>query len=199
MSPFSPEHFPPSFWKTVIDGMASNNHPIALLPVFLSPIRSAPSFASLSYGLSYWESSDVVATQKGYDDSVHRALVTLSPVFMVPVTPQDSRPKSASFSESDNTLSFRQHWMKGIESGAQLVQVVTWNDYSESTEVAPSSGTQFVFFDLATYFIAWFKLGRPPKMIQDAIYYLHRRQLVTPGTPHIPGDTPMRHGRELPR
>ncbi|HEY6256410.1 MAG TPA: endo-1,3-alpha-glucanase family glycosylhydrolase, partial [Xanthobacteraceae bacterium] len=68
---------------------------------------------------------------------------------------------------------------------------VTWNDYSESTEVAPSSGTQFVFFDLATYFIAWFKLGRSPKIIRDAIYYLHRRQLVTPGVPYIPSDTPL--------
>ncbi len=191
VSPFSPENLPPAFWKTVVDGMASNKHPIAFLPVFLSPIRSAPAFASFSYGLSYWESNGAVAAQKAYDDSIRRAFTPLSPVFMVPVTPQDSRPKTAAFSESNNTLSFRQHWMYAIENGAQLVQVVTWNDYSEATEIAPSSGTQFVFFDLATYFIAWFKLGRPPKIIRDAIYYLHRRQLVTPGAPHIPGDTPL--------
>jgi hypothetical protein len=191
IAPFSPENYPASFWQTVLDEMARRSAPIAFFPVFLNPLRNATSFAPFSYGLSYWGSKDVMSVQRGNEDSVRDQLNTLSPVFMQPITPQDARPKSAAFSEANNTVLFRELWMKAIENNVPYVQIITWNDYSESTEVSPSSGTQFLFYDLATYFIAWYKIGRQPAITKDAIYYSHRRQLVAPGMVVHAGDWPM--------
>ena len=191
VAPFNAENYPPSFWRTVVDEMAHRGAPIALLPVFLSPLRNAAAFAQFSYGLSYWGSKDVMAVEAGNDDSIRRQLGSISPIFMQPITPQDARPKSAAFSESNNTVLFRELWMKAIRNNVPYVQVITWNDYSESTEIAPSSGIQFLFYDLATYYITWFKTGREPRIVRDAIYYSHRRQVVAPGMVIHAGDTPM--------
>lgn len=192
IAPFSPENYPASFWKTVVDLMAGRGTPIAFLPVLLNPLRNAPAFAAFSYGLSYWGSKDVMSATLGNEDNIRSQLGNLSPVFMQPITPQDARPKSAAFSESNNTVLFRELWMKAIDNNVPYVHVITWNDYSESTEVAPSSGTQFLFYDLATYYITWFKTGREPTIIRDAIYYSHRRQIVEPGLVVHPGDAPLR-------
>ena len=191
VAPFSPENYPPSFWRTVVEEMARRGTPIALLPVFLSPLRNAAAFAPFSYGFSYWGSKDVISVESGNEDNIRRQLGALSPVFMQPITPQDARPKSAAFSEAENTVLFRELWMKAIQNNVQYVQVITWNDYSESTEISPSSGTQFLFYDLTSYYIAWFKIGRQPTIIRDAIYYSHRRQLVAPGMVIHAGDMPM--------
>ena len=191
VAPFDAESYPPSFWRTVVEIMAQRRAPIALLPVFLSPLRNASAFAPFSYGLSYWGSKDVITVERGNEDNIRRQLGSISPIFMQPITPQDARPKSAAFSESNNTVLFRELWMKAIQNSAPYVQVITWNDYSESTEISPSGGTQFLFYDLATYYITWFKTGREPKITRDAIYYSHRRQLVAPGMVIHTGDIPL--------
>ncbi len=111
---------------------------------------------------------------------------------MEAIAPQDAQPKTSIFWESLNTELFRRCWMKAIREKAQYAHVITWNDYSEATEIEPSSGTQFLFYDLSAYFISWFKLGRPPRIIRDTIYYSHRRQILNPGSPPRPDDKPLK-------
>ena len=193
VSAFAPENYPASFWRSVVKRMTTHKTPIAFLPVFLAPIRNAPAFAPFSYGLSYWGAKDIATVENGADNSVLHQLAAYSSVVMLPITPQDARPKVAAFSEAGNTQLFRDlSRMEAIKNNVKFIQLITWNDYSESTEVSPSSGTQFVFYDLATYFITWFKMGRPPQITRDAMYYTHRRQLIMPGVSHHSGDTPMR-------
>jgi hypothetical protein len=100
---------------------------------------------------------------------------------MQPVAPQDVRPKASIFWESANTKMFRDLWMQAISDRAQFAHILTWNDYGETTEIEPSSGTQFLFYDLSAYFTAWFKLGDAPKITSDAIYYSHRTEIYTDG------------------
>ena len=47
---------------------------------------------------------------------------------------------------------------------------------SEASEIAPSTGTQYLFYDLTAYYTTWFKLGMPPVVERDALYYCYRRQ-----------------------
>ena len=61
----------------------------------------------------------------------------------------------------------------------------------KSTEISPSSATQFLFYDLTTYYVTWFKTGTRPKITKDAIYYCHRRQIVTQDEVVRQGDIPM--------
>ena len=46
--------------------------------------------------------------------------------------------------------------------GAQAVQIITWNDHSEGTNLRPNTGSQYAFYDIAAYYIAWYKTGVKP-------------------------------------
>jgi hypothetical protein len=104
-------------------------------------------------------------------------------ISMAPVSPQDYRPKETNrYWEANNSLNFRQTWLNAIRTGgpaadaADWVQLVTWNDYSEHSEIAPSSGIQYAFYDLAAYYTTWFKMGAQPAIERDTIFYFHRKQ-----------------------
>ena len=96
--------------------------------------------------------------------------------WMAPVAPQDSRPKDFVYSESSNTGAFRAMWDSSIQNGSDSVQITTWNDYSEGTEISPSNGNGYTWLDLAAYYITWYKTGTPPPITADAIYFCHRIQ-----------------------
>ncbi len=72
------------------------------------------------------------------------------------------------FTEAGNSEALRNLWMSAINGGADMVQIITWNDYSEGTEISPSTGTRFGFYDLATFYTQWFKLGKP-EIVRDAL------------------------------
>jgi hypothetical protein len=55
-----------------------------------------------------------------------------------------------------------------------VVNICTWNDYSEGSEIRPSTSIQYAFYDLASFYIAWFKGGTMPRITEDVLYYFHR-------------------------
>lgn len=87
---------------------------------------------------------------------------------------QDMRPKNLIYWEAGNTRSYRSLWRAGIDGGADWVQLITWNDYSEATEISPSTDTLFSLYDLTAYYLTWFKLGHAPTITRDVLYYSHR-------------------------
>jgi hypothetical protein len=76
--------------------------------------------------------------------------------------------------ESRGSETLRINWDEAINTGADWAQLVTWNDLGEHAVFYPNTGQQFAFYDLAAYFIAWFKTGQPPAINKDALYYFHR-------------------------
>ncbi|MCK9521527.1 MAG: glycoside hydrolase family 71 protein [Proteobacteria bacterium] len=101
---------------------------------------------------------------------------------MAPVAPQDQRPRNFRYIETEGSSAYRALWEAAIESGADWVQLITWNDYSENSQMAPSTRTQTGFYDLTAYYVTWFKTGAPPLIERDALYYFHR--------PHAMSATP---------
>jgi hypothetical protein len=85
---------------------------------------------------------------------------------------------------------FRASWQEAFRQDADYIHLVTWNAYAEATEVGPSTGTQFLFYDLSRYFIDWYKAGASPRITRDAIFYSHRTQVFDPDRPPRPGDQP---------
>ena len=71
---------------------------------------------------------------------------------MAPVRPQDCRPRAGMAGEAHNSELFRAMWQTAIDYNAGWVQLVTWSDYSEGTEIAPSTGTRWAFYDLTAYY-----------------------------------------------
>lgn len=81
-------------------------------------------------------------------------------------------------------------WEAAIRSGATWVEIVTWNDWGESSYVAPFGPPEATalwnghfgpkllshaaYLDASRYYIDWFKQGAPPPIRKDAIYYFYR-------------------------
>jgi hypothetical protein len=183
VAPFKAEAHDPPWWQTFRSVMrAEHGLDVALVPVFVGDERElGPRFVEVSYGLSRWgarnpEWNDPAdLTRDGTLARVSR-MRELRPLWMQPVSVQDARPRQGIFDEAENTTNLRRTWQLARESGAQWVQVPTWNDYTESTHVAPSVDHGWTFLDLMSFYLTWFKTGEEPEVVRDAVYVTHRTQ-----------------------
>jgi Glycosyl hydrolase family 71 len=180
VAPFAPENMGPQYWRRVLSDLRQRGIRAAFIPILLAWRREAPAFAPLSYAMSAWGERDVDAIEGRGFQGFFTAMAPSTSLAMMPVAPQDVRPKVQKFWETRNTDAFRLLWGQAIQHGARFVHIVTWNDYSESSGVSPSAGTQFVFYDLAAYFNDWYKTDQPPPIVHDAIYYSERTQIIPP-------------------
>ena len=177
--PFRTEARPPEFWKALTDRMAQSGEPIAFIPTFVDP-ATAGKYAGFSAAPARGITGDASAgpAQRNFG---RNALAHGYPAWIASAAPQDSRAKYGMASEAEGSVSFTDAIRAGIEGGANALHIMTWNDYSEMTELQPSSATRFAYYDLAAYHIAWFKTGAPPRIERDGFVGLHRRQLFRPG------------------
>jgi len=78
-------------------------------------------------------------------------------------------------------------WRQAIASGADFVEIITWNDYSESSYIAPLSSEvpdftkayvngmdHSAFLKMTAYYAAYFKTGNPPQLQKNGVYYWYR-------------------------
>ena len=177
VSPFLAENQTATWWGTWKDTMHLRGVEVALLPVFQGWQNFATAFAPISYGMSDWgwRSPGKQASWLG----VPAQAKAYGPIWMMPVAPQDMRPREQRYFEAANSEEFRVMWKNAIDGGADWVQLITWNDYAEHTVVAPSTGTQYAFYDLAAYYVTWFKTGAAPAITRDVLYYFYRQHATT--------------------
>jgi len=177
--PFRAEARPLEFWVALLDRMAKSGEPVALIPCFVDP-AGARRYPSFSVAVTRGVTTDSTAgeTQRMFG---RNAISMGYPAWIATAIPQDFRAKHGLAVEAEGSLSFTGALRAGIEGGASALHIMTWNDYSEATELQPSSVTRFAYYDLAAYHIAWFKTGAPPRIERDGFVGLHRRQLFRPG------------------
>jgi hypothetical protein len=107
------------------------------------------------------------------------------PIFMNGIQAQDYRPKDFAYWEAQNSTAYRNAWTGSIQGNSDWVQVVTWNDYSESTAIEPYTDASLApvkgngFYDLTGYYASWFVTGTQPKLTRDVLYFFHRGEAVT--------------------
>ncbi len=80
-------------------------------------------------------------------------------------------------------------WEAAVQSDSDWMEIVTWNDFAESTYVAPVGSPANVkrladqvgsllshegYLDASRYYMDWFKTGTPPSITRDQIYYFYR-------------------------
>ncbi|MDR3710464.1 MAG: glycoside hydrolase family 71 protein [Capsulimonadaceae bacterium] len=174
VSPFDASQLPASFWRSWLAEMKAKGCDIAFVPLNLSWQHYAPDFAPISEGLADWGARSPDNCAKCRDDAAtaHRS----TKIWMAAVNPQDFRPKAGMFAEANGSEQYRLMWDNAIEGGADWAQIVTWSDYGEGTELEPSTGTQYGYYDLTAYYLNWFKTGAPPAIKRDVLYYFHRVQ-----------------------
>jgi len=197
VTPFAPDIEGPQYWQTVLADLASRGIRTAFIPVLLAWRKEARDFAPLSYAMSAWGERDVDSIENGSFSGFDTAMEPDTSLVMMPLAPQDVRPKVQRFWETRNTDAYRLLWTLAIESRARFAEIVTWNDYSETTGISPSAGTQFLFYDLTAYFNDWYKTGAPPPIVRDAIYYCERTEIIPPETGNL-SDATMQPMGETP-
>merc|ERR1711915_213568 len=78
-------------------------------------------------------------------------------------------------------------WQQIINLNPPLVEIVTWNDWLESSYVAPplsqgdnamsvASFTHQAYLDLGEHYIRWYKTGSEPAVTEDALYLFYYTQ-----------------------
>ena len=184
VSPFDASLNTPLWWQTVVSRLNSQGIHIALVPTFLGWSLSADAFAALSYGFADWGSATVAGSTalEGDPDIVHSAY---KKIFMMPVDPQQYRPKNFIYWEAGNSAALRGAWNDSISGDADWVQLVTWNDLSESSSIEPVTDVTLQrnigtgFYNLTGYYASWFLTGHQPTITHDVLYYFYRREPVT--------------------
>jgi Glycosyl hydrolase family 71 len=172
------------WWQSVLSQLSAKGINIAFVPVFLGWTTSAAAFAPISYGLSDWGTATAIASSEmqGAPGTAHSSY---GKIFMMPVDPQQFRPKDFMYWEAGNSAAFRAAWTSSIQGDADWVQVVTWNDYSESGQISPYTDATLRtdigtgYYDLNGYYAAWFLTGQQPQITHDVLYYFYRREPTT--------------------
>jgi len=98
-------------------------------------------------------------------------------------------PNNARVFENNGFESMRSQWIAAIEGGADWVELVTWNDWGESTYLAPFGGprdrdvlnyhwgpllSHEGFLRASRYYIDWFRSGKKPAIRVDSVFYFYR-------------------------
>ncbi|HEY3376353.1 MAG TPA: endo-1,3-alpha-glucanase family glycosylhydrolase [Armatimonadota bacterium] len=67
------------------------------------------------------------------------------------------------------------NWGRVRAQDAGLLQIITWNDYGENSNIAPAYNTRYTLYDLNGYFIQWWKTGKAPVPDHDKVYLISRK------------------------
>jgi hypothetical protein len=173
-----------AWWTSVLSQLNAKGIDVAFLPVFLGWQGSVEAFAPISYGISDWGTATAASasSMQGDPDILHS---TYGKTFMMPINPQQFRPKDFAYWEAGNSAAFRNGWMSAINGDADSVQLVTWNDFSESGQISPYTDATLRgdigtgYYDMNAFYAAWFLTGQKPAITHDVLYYFYRRE---PGT-----------------
>jgi hypothetical protein len=134
----------------------------------------------LSYGYADWGTATARAAEamQGDPELAHKN----GKIYMMPVDPQQYRPKGSIYWEAGNSAAFRNGWMSAINGNADWVQIVTWSDFSESSQIEPYTDASLRpdigtgFYDLNAFYATWFLTGKQPTISHDVLYYFYRRE-----------------------
>jgi hypothetical protein len=155
------------WWKTVLAELERLGRPAALVTQFNS-MNKLEEFAPLVAGMSHW--GPRTPRKTGWIAAARK----WTPLVVAPVAPHDIRSRGSIFWEAQNFDTLRRTWQAAIEEGADWVFINTWSDYSEQA-MAPSTAIGFAPYDLSAYYLQWFKMGEPPAITRDVLYYSYRR------------------------
>jgi hypothetical protein len=193
---FNASQNPPEWWASIFAQLKSQGINVSFVPTFLGWGGQAKAFASISDGFSDWGTATAAVSDQMKGDPA-MAHGTYGKIFMMPVDPQQFRPRDGVYVEASNSATFRNAWTSAIGGAADWVQIVTWSDFSESSEIEPYTDATLRrdigtgFYDLNAFYATWFLLGKQPPITHDVLYYFYRRE---PTNAASPAQTPFRAG-----
>lgn len=174
ISPFRPEARSASDWASILN---STQMPasVSFLPLFVDlPSTAFTQWMPISIGMGMW--GDRFPGTYSITPANRSKLKSLNKIWMEPIGIQDNRPKSGVFTEAGNTGALRSTWGNAIANDAEIAMLMTWNDYSESSQFAPSIDHGNTVLDLNSYYLGKYKTGAWPTINHEGIFLSHRSQ-----------------------
>lgn len=170
---------PLAWWQSLITILNTAGIDVAFWPLLLGGPSDAGILDPISYGVGAWGTA--IPTSAIALQAAAAVARTFGLRYLLPVLPQQFRPKDGVFWESSNSVAFRDAWLAAIQGDVDAVQLVTWSDFSESGQIqpytdaslAPNIGTGF--YNMNGYYATWFLTGAQPKITQDVLYYFYRK------------------------
>ncbi|WP_461165892.1 glycoside hydrolase family 71 protein [Tsukamurella serpentis] len=182
LSAFLAERQNVAWWTTVLTQLAGKiGKQVAFVPILLDANTHLETFAPISYGLSAWGgarspgAADPGSSARGTLVDLTRRAHAAGRIWMAPIFFQDNRPSQGRFDEAVGSAALRNTWKIATDQSAEWTQMITWNDYAETTSFAPSLKHRWALLDLNAYFLTTFKWG-PPTIVRDMVYVVHRTQ-----------------------
>lgn len=178
LSVYSIEGFPPEFWTARADALAaSSSVPVALLGVFVTPTKMSDYLPTLAYAGIWAPGSDPARLEVLPTPGV--SLCREAGVkWLGAVQPQNVRPDQFWYDEACNTEALRASWRRVVREEADMVQLVTWNDFREGGQVVPSVGRGAAPAAISAFHAETWKYGGQPLILKDTLVLSHRDQIM---------------------
>ncbi len=197
--------FIPHFWPD----------PVAELPTYADGRRLLKKYADTVAGLFLFGGAGLPVQLAQSNADYTRAVHEAGKVFMASVTPHywgcSQREAGRRYFEFDACEGLALQWHSIIEAQPDWVEIVTWNDWNESTYVAPTDdpgkylsvlrsprrNSHAAYLEFSKRYIEWYKTGKEPIIDRDAVfcsYRVHSLKLIAANPTESPvngiiGDT----------
>lgn len=173
LAPFAAENRTPEWWRGFLTAGNDRGTDFSLILVFVDVADNLKKYSSVAAGFGNWGAKDPVSIRLEADYAA--AAHAMGKLWISPVVAQDYRPSQQVYAEAANTGALRASWSKAERDQADLVQLVTWNDYAESTAIAPSVASGTGLLALNSYFAREFDSGVTPTITKDQVFVSYRR------------------------
>jgi glucan endo-1,3-alpha-glucosidase len=170
-------------------------NPPTELPGYQGAVSILNTYTNLLDGLFLFGAAGLPSQLAQCNSNYTAAVHTAGKTFMAGVSPHYWGYKQYSvgrrYFEYDGGEGIDMQWKAVIASQPDWVEIVTWNDFNESTYVSPvdDPGQYFGelvtprrychsgFLQLSKRYISWFKSGIAPTNDTDALFYFYRTHL----------------------
>lgn len=191
IAPFSADQACASYWQQIHDILKSTYKvDTVLIPILnVDNAKYSPSFRDLAitWGVSWWGGGDARSVKIGTsiqepgdlmhgtkNDKVKHARKNWVPSIRV----QDVRPAQSWYEEAGNSETLVANWQAAMDTKADMAFLMTWNDYTETTNFAPSVQHGWSVLDLNSYYQTRFQTGKTPAITRESVFLSHRIQPV---------------------
>lgn len=169
---FAPEAVPLSWRQAIADDYRVRyNKTIAWVGCFLDA-GNFNAYRSILYGAGQWGEMGDLASELA------------TPAYVEPIKndgkkllyscwPSSYRPRTGWYDEQVNTQSMLAWWNRIIVDQADMVQLTTWNDFTEESGFVETPTQGRTVQDISAYYLVKWKTGLYPVVIRDCIYLSH--------------------------
>jgi hypothetical protein len=174
---FSPESLPLAWYRTFRDRLLSaHKMELHLIAFFLDPTHREKYAATFDV----YSRFDILPHSIIESEAADRKWAKdRGKGFVSGVGQSYDRPDGGVTIESGGFRTEIGSWERAISDEADMAHIITWNDHYEGSNLRPNTGSQYAYYDIAAYYIAWYKTGERPPIVRDVLYYSHRMHAKT--------------------